>query len=238
MKTHLANTLRQFLKASLLSTMVIGVVALAAAPAAAGDDDKGEKPAKSKDAPKKAPRMQPAGSSSKTQKMQQKLSELGQTLQQIQKKTMANNPELKKKRNNLRDMVDKKMNEQLDGTTVAELQKKLKALRSKIGGQKGNKKKRKATIGKYRNISRKLMSARQKVQSDKEVKKSRKSFQEDLKKAMNKQNPKTSELIKEYRKTQKKMQQERMKSMKRRMKQRGKKKEEGKAKDAPAKKKK
>ncbi|HKJ71337.1 MAG TPA: hypothetical protein VKA55_06255 [Gammaproteobacteria bacterium] len=138
-----------------------------------------------------------AAASSKLEKARQKAQSLQKKIGNLQSQALENNPDLRKRQEQLKQRVQKKMAE--NGFS-ADKQQRFKSLRGSLGQQ--------GTAGKASREDmqdlRKLMKARRKAQQqamqDPGIQKARQGFRDDLMAAMKEEDPKAPQLVSKLRK--------------------------------------
>lgn len=132
-----------------------------------------------------------------------RVQKLRQEIGQIQQTALKNNPELQKKKKEMRSLILDTMKE--DGYTPEADLSRMRELRSKMskGGKDLPKGERKKLLQEFRKKSQRLMEAQQKALKKEKVQKARDNFRDDLLAAMKEEDPKTEELLKDLKKAQK-----------------------------------
>ena len=140
-----------------------------------------------------APQSQQSGPMAQLQAKRQEIQQLNQQLVKIQEATMEANPELAKKRDNLMDLVDTKMQEA--GHEPEAHRDELEALQQKLSSDDLSEEERQSVTQQLRQKQRSLQQAQSQIMQEEEVSKQRESLNEALVDAMKEQNPKAEQLI-------------------------------------------
>ncbi|HYW02672.1 MAG TPA: hypothetical protein VFA86_01905 [Gammaproteobacteria bacterium] len=137
------------------------------------------------------------------QHVQKRMQSLRQQLGQIRQAAFKHNPKLKKEQKHLSQLVRSTMKKH--GDDPAPHQKKLKQLRAQFQKKNLKKGQRQKIVQQAQQEEHALRSGYRKALQDKGVQKAQKQFRHDMLAAMKKQNPKTDQLIAQYRKERKQM---------------------------------
>jgi chromosome segregation ATPase len=136
---------------------------------------------------------------------QKKMRDLRQQLGKIQQKALDNNPELKKQRSELQELMKSKVKSQVDGAD--QKMARLKEIRSKLQGDKDiPKAERKKLMQEFQKTAQTFQQAQQKAMQDPEVQKAQKQFRDDMRAAMKKEDPNTDQLIQDLQQARKEFQ--------------------------------
>ena len=125
-------------------------------------------------------------------------------LKQIHDKTIKNNPGLAKEQQQFQDQVKSAIKKQ--GYDINEGQKRMQSMAKKLQSGKLSDKQRKQVMQNFQEERQKMVKARNAALSQPDVQKSGQKLEKDTISAMNKQNPKTQQLISEMKSVRGKLQ--------------------------------
>ena len=166
---------------------------------------------------KSGPSMGTMGSkdAQKLQKMQQEMQRLQKKLGDIRKQALKENEDLKKKEEDLKALVEKKMDENMEGKDVDK--DRMDTIRNKIRDNKNmSQTKKQELIKEYQKNARVYQQAQKKTFQDSEVQKKREEFKEKLTAAMNEVNPEADKILDKLENINKKMRMMQRKKMQQR----------------------
>ena len=125
-------------------------------------------------------------------------------LKQIHDKTIKNNPQLAKEQQQFQDQVKSAIKKQ--GYDVKQGQQRMQSMAKKLQSGKLSDKQRKQVMQNFQQERQKMVKARNAALSQPAVQKSGQKLEHDTISAMNKQNPKTQQLISEMKSVRGKLQ--------------------------------
>lgn len=138
-----------------------------------------------------------ASSSTELAKARQKARNLQKKIRDLQSKALENNPELRKRQEQLKKQVQKKM---AGNGFSPDQRQRLKSLKANLGNQGSGKAPNRKRMKEFQKLMKARSQARQQAMQDPAIQKARKAFREDLMAAMKEHNPKTPQLVSKLRK--------------------------------------